>query len=679
MKKSAFNLLIIFIIGQTTLYSQGLQIDWAKSISGTGTEMAMSVAVDTFGNVYTAGYFRGTTDFDPGAGVYNLTSVIGSNDVFVQKLDKNGGFVWAKKIGHMNNDRAHSIALDDSGNVYVLGIFSGTVDFDPGPNNYPLKSADMWDMFILKLDTDGDFVWAKQIGAINGDYEGYSIAVDASGNVFTTGYFSKTVDFDPGPETNTLFAVGSRDIFVLKLDRNGNFIWAKRMGSTDDEYGYSINTDRDGNVLVTGTFRRVIDFDPGPGEFRLSPVGNIDAFVLKLDNNGNFVWAKRIGGSAIETGASVAVDHSGNAYVTGFFWGTIVFDSVVGVSNITSNGGYDAYVLKIDSDGEFIWAKNIGGKDEDYGNCVAVDILGNVYVTGHFKGTADFDPGTGVHNLSSAGDKDAYILKLDIDGNFVSVKQLGGTNDDNGISIFVDQWQNVYTVGPFRGTANINPGGGSHSLTSAGNADSYVLKLKSCSLTSSIDNQTACDFFTWIDGVTYFSNNNLVSFTLTNSSGCDSLVKLNLTIHNSPLPVIIQNGHTLSTDSFASYQWYFDGAKLLGEESKSLTATADGIYTVSVTDGNNCIGTSDDYNFSTVSVNIVNFNFFKVYPNPSQGVLFIEAESDFLFSVYDIHGRFITKGEATTRFATIENLSSGLYIIRLQTRESVEAVKVLVE
>ncbi|MBI4946033.1 MAG: SBBP repeat-containing protein, partial [Bacteroidetes bacterium] len=161
---------------------------WAKSMGGTDNDRGYSIAVDGSGNVYTTGVFTGTADFDPGAGNYPLTAagVDGLSDIFISKLDASGNFVWAKRIGDTDNDRGYSIAVDGSGNVYTTGFFRGTVDFDPGAGSYPLTAAGSQEFFISKLDASGNFVWAISMSGISA---GYSIAIDGSGYVYTTGLF----------------------------------------------------------------------------------------------------------------------------------------------------------------------------------------------------------------------------------------------------------------------------------------------------------------------------------------------------------------------------------------------------------------------------------------------------------------------------------------------------------
>jgi len=444
-------------------------------MGGTSVDLGYSVAADGFGNVYTAGYFSGTVDFDPGAGIVNLVSA-GGSDIFISKLDAAGNFVWAKNMGGTGNDQGNSIAVDASGNVYTTGYFQGTADFNPGTEIVNLVFTGGNDIFISKIDAAGNFVWAKSMGGINSDV-GFSIAVDGSGNVYTTGVFSETADFDPGAGTVNLVAAGSTDIFVSKLDASGNFVWAKSMEGTLSDGGASISVDGSGNVYTTGYFQGTVDFDPGAGIVNLISAGGEDVFISKLDASGNSVWAKRMGGTLSDIGNSLAVDGAGNVYTTGNFSGTVDFDPGAGTVNLISAGGADIFVSKLNASGNFVWAKRTGGTGAEIGSSIAIDASGNVYTTGYYNGTVDFDPGAGTVNLVSAGSVDIFVSKSDAAGNFIWAKSMGGTGIDVGYSIAIDAPGNVYTTGYFQQTSDFDPSAATASLVSAGNIDIFVSKL----------------------------------------------------------------------------------------------------------------------------------------------------------------------------------------------------------
>ena len=566
--------LLTIILGALTLTVNGQNVtfEWAKSMGGSSFDSGVSITTDASGNVYTTGFFYATVDFDPGVGTLSLTPS-GGADIYIQKLDANGTLLWAKSMGGTGDDYGMPITTDALGNVYTTGNFRDTVDFDPGVGVLNLTSAGLYDMFIQKLDPNGNLLWAKSLGGSGFD-QGVSITTDALGNVYTTGDFDTIVDFDPGVGTLNLTSAGVSDIFIQKLDANGNLIWAKSMGGTSEDFGHAITTDALGNVYTTGWFSAIVDFDPGTGTLNLTTAGIYDIFIQKLDANGNLIWAKSMGGTGDDYGTSITVDALGNVYTTGYFETIVDFDPGVGTLNLTSAGASDIFIQKLDSNGNFLWANTMGGSSADQGISIIADASGNVYATGSFRDTVDFDPDTSTLNLISAGASYIFIQKLDPNGNLTWVKSMGGTLLDAGSST-IDTLGNVYTTGYFDTIVDFDPGTDTLNLTSVGQFDIFIQKLSQCFSSYSTDTQTACDSYTWIDGNTYTSSNSTATDTLTNAAGCDSVVTLNLTI-NTVESSVTQNGTILSSNqSGASYQWVECPAMtpISGATSQSYIAT----------------------------------------------------------------------------------------------------------
>jgi hypothetical protein len=512
---------------------QAQTFDWAKKLGGSINDVGYTITTDADGNVYSCGYFQNTVDFDPSAGVFNLTAE-GGYDIYISKLDASGNFVWAKKLGGTFNDVAVSITIDESNNIYTLGYFQSTADFDPGLGEFNLSSTGGYDIFISKLDAAGDFVWAKNMGGSNTDY-GYAITTDPDGNVYSTGYFQGTADFDPGAATFDLISEGSRDIYVAKLDAAGDFVWAKSIGGSGFDNGNSISVDELGNVLITGGFQDTVDFDPGAGIVELYSKGLFDVFIAKLDGSGNFEWAKSIGGLETDLGTGLCTDAEGNVYTTGYFNGTVDFDPGLPIVNLVSGGSRDIFVSKLDPSGNFVWAKRQGGTGDNRGFAIAIDSLDNIYTTGMFENSADFDPGISAFNLTSIGNNDVFISKLNTAGAFLWAIQMGGSDDDEGNSITIDATGNIYTTGVFEDIADFDPSPETFNLTSEGGTDVFIHKISQCPSSVGIDVITACDSFTWIDDITYTESTDEATYTIIGgaASGCDSVVTLNLTINTS--------------------------------------------------------------------------------------------------------------------------------------------------
>jgi hypothetical protein len=475
MKTQLTTHLLFLVLSTLSLHAPAQNLEWAKRMGGVSEDRGHSIVVDETGNVYTIGIFEGTVDFDPGPGIFNLTSA-GWTDIFVSKVDPDGNFIWAKKLGGTNFDYGYSIALDGIGNVYTTGVFQGTADFDPGSGTFNLTSAGSTDVFISKLDPSGNFEWAKKLGGTSAEM-GNSITVDSNSNVYLTGWFSETVDFDPGSGIFNLTSAGGSDIFIIKLNDVGNFDWAKQLGGTGLDEGLSVAVDGSGHVYTTGFFNGTADFDPGPDSSNLTSLGNTDVFISKLDASGNFVWAVQQGGEDEDRGDEIAVDGSGQLYILGIFEGTINFTSESNLVNLISAGDFDIFISKLDASGNFLWAKQMGGTSADRGLSIALDDDGNLHTTGRFEGTADFDPGIDTYQLTSVGDADIFISKLDASGNFMWAERFGGVSYDNGSGITVDGNGNVYTTGTFNGIVDFDPGPIIFDLTSAGDRDIFVHKM----------------------------------------------------------------------------------------------------------------------------------------------------------------------------------------------------------
>lgn len=396
---------------------------------------------------------------------------------FLTAQAQNPDLKWVKTASGVFVEQARSNAVDAAGNIYTTGYFQDTVDFDPNIGVFNLtSSAGNLDIFITKIDSLGNLIWAKAIGNTGADVA-YSIAVSAASNVYITGYFTGTVDFDPNAGTSNLTAAGAQDIFVTLLDTNGNLEWAKAIGGIATDQGNSIATDAFGSVYITGTFPGTADFDPNAGVFNLTSAGGFDIFVSKLNASGNLVWAKQMGSTGTDIGQGISTEASGNVYTTGYFQNTVDFDPNAGISNLTSAGGNDIFVSKLDATGNLSWAKKMGNTSGDAGNSITTDAAGNVYTTGYFSGITDFDPNSGVFNLTSLGGFDIFISKLDVSGNFVWAKAMGGSTADIGYCTVLDADGNLYTTGYFQGTVDFDPNVGVANLTTVGNQDIFVCKL----------------------------------------------------------------------------------------------------------------------------------------------------------------------------------------------------------
>jgi len=432
-------------------------VEWAQRFGANPFDRGYAIAADAAGNSYVTGYFRSTVAF----GSASLTSV-GGEDLFVAKLDPDGAVVWATRAGGTGLDKGYGIATDGQGNCFVTGHFLGTAIF----GNTTLTAVGNVDVFIAKLDASGAFVWAKGFGGTAGDL-GQGIAADALGNSYVTGNFSGTVAFGA-----TTLQSPSDDVFITKLDPDGEFLWARNAGGADLDAGRAIAVDDTGSCYVTGQIGS-LSTAPGYtatfGTIVLTTVGNGDVFVAKLDTDGAFLWAHRAGGAANEMGTGVSLDASGNCYLTGYFGSTATF----GTTDLTaaSAAQSDAFVARLNAAGAWQWAVRAGGAADDGGSSIATDATGHSIVAGTFGGTVTF----GTTELSVANDGAVFIAEVDTDGTFLSAQRVGASiNERYNGAVAMDPVGQAYVTGWFRGEASF---GGTTLTAASSNDDIFVLKM----------------------------------------------------------------------------------------------------------------------------------------------------------------------------------------------------------
>ncbi|NQY11463.1 MAG: SBBP repeat-containing protein [Flavobacteriales bacterium] len=562
----ALLLLAVFISSQTFSNAQYVNLEWAVSAGSNNTEGGNSVVTDAAGNVYSTGMFQGIADFDPGVDTFLLYP--NWTITYIQKLDAAGNFVWAKSINADGINHGSAIAIDAFGDVLVAGYYRGTADFDPGSGVYNLTSNGGDDNFILKLDSDGNFIWAKSFGGIGTDYCLF-VASDESGNVYTTGNFRSEVDFDPGAGEFVIDLVDKAQGYVQKLDVNGDFVWVKTIegaSSMASSSCYSVDLDNTGNVYITGLFNDTADFDPGIAVYKLYNEGAKDVFILKLDGDGDFVWAKSLAGTGNDLVENVVIDYAGNVCIAGSYRGTTDFDPGTEEYNLTSIALYDGFILKLDADGEFIWAKSIGGVNWDYCYAMALDNLGNIFITGYSgDGMPDLDPGVEVYNIEALNGFGIFNLKLNANGEFVWANAIegggGSTSFPRGIT--VDASSNVYVTGYFKGTPDFDPTSGTFEMTSikSSNSDAFIQKLSQNEI---CDNGIDDNGDGLIDRNDYNSCSVICPMIVWEPAWITSLG--NLCDSN----LVLSFGGNLVDSLAGPYQWFLSGVALVGETSDEL-------------------------------------------------------------------------------------------------------------
>ncbi|MBL4657322.1 MAG: SBBP repeat-containing protein, partial [Flavobacteriales bacterium] len=586
-------ILVVLIIACFIHKSHAQTLNWAHQIGDSILQQSYSIAVDDSGYVLVGGDFNGTVDFDPDTGIQYLTSGL-FNDAFIAKYDSTGKYVWAGVLLGANSQstsRAWDIAIDDSGNVHVVGQFEGTVDFDPGPGVSSMTSNGNKDIFFAKYTSGGTLIWVHGLGN-NLLNVGTSIGIDSFGNVYITGWCAGAMDFDPWGGNAYFSNSGSYDTFLAKYDMNGDYVWAKYLGSIGLDIGYDLKVDKNNNVYIGGHIDRDTDFDTSSVAGNLVVNGIQDLLLVKYDENGNFIWGNNMGGGAGESLKGMAIDDSMNVYFVGTYRDSVDMDPDTNNQvMLLSKGGNDSYIAKFDSNGDFVWANNFGGIGPDYFESIVVNDDGNLFITGFISDTVDMNPGIPINQHISSGSQDIVLAKFDNNGNYIWSYHTGGSNTDVGVELALGNSGSILVTGYFGDTVSFDPSGVADSLISIAPVDIFVVSYEDQINSYSIIFETACDFYSSPSALYSWVISGVYQDTIPNSAGGDSIITVNLTIFYS-------SSDSVSVTSCDSY------TTPLG-----MTLTTSGIYsdTLSSSVGCDSVVTVDlTINYSSTSTDVIN-------------------------------------------------------------------------
>lgn len=623
---------------------------------------------------------------------------------------------WGGNIGGTNYDSADNIITDLYGDVIVSGKFSSNCDFDVSPSANMVTSSGSSDAYVAKYSKTGSLQWVKAF-ASNPVSEGspyiHSTATDSSGNIYLTGRFNGTVDFDPSSTgVKMLTSNGDADIFIAKLDRNGILVWAGSIGGTEHDRAYGITVDSQDKVYVTGNFRKTADFDITSGVFNMTSEYIDTTFILKIDKDAQLIWAKMTQGTGNDVGKDIAVDSAFNVFVTGDNYGTTDFDpSPTGTFNISNSFSGQAYILKLDSNGNFLNAGATSSANQSHfarSQKVKIDGNNNVVITGNFVGTADFNFGTTDNSMTSFGiygSSDSYVLKVDNNLNYLWAAKLGEQFFDSANGLTIDQNNNILTTGQFQGII-VNDYSGRYgeevyvwALDPVGNQIDLEDYIGPGSGDIGRDITVDKSGNVYVVGQFY---NNLKDMTIFNYSSAGNsdgfLIKLGNAVFQQPVnmpPTAVSDAFTQSgsgsyTLAILANDQGLSGTNLIRIVSYPLygTLTVNGNGTVSYTpSGSTWANDSFSYTVensnglvsNVATANLVNGNLnvhevspdqkLKLYPNPAETNISLMSTSKILIAeVYDLSGKkmFSIKDPKTI---DVSSLTSGGYILTAETKD----------
>ncbi len=366
---------------------------------------------------------------------------------------------WGYAFGNDYAQRIWDLYPASNGDIIGVGLFEYEIDFDPSDDEFLIQANSNADGFVIRLNSNGELIWAKNFAT-----EGASsyarveqVKEDNQGNIIVKGELDGTADFDPGNGTNTL--AGDRDVFVVKLDDNGDHIWSYMIPSSEYMFYSNIAIDDNNAVYLSGGFRGTIDADPGDGVYELvSESSSGNGFVIKLDGDANFQWAHKLGqyGTAIKT---TVTDADGNIALGGSFRGTVDFDPSANTyeltnTNTTSTLG-SGFLWVLDTNGEFVQASMFNKGYFSSIDHLNFDNAGNIIFAGEFGGNVDFDlTGNGNHTIAAGNH---YIIKMDAQKNITWSGSFVKQNALTLNNLFVDSDGNIFLAGTFQGQVDFDP------------------------------------------------------------------------------------------------------------------------------------------------------------------------------------------------------------------------------
>jgi len=457
--------------------------------SGDNYEHVSQMCLDSNGNIFLAGEFKESeVNFGADFGTTAIKSSANNDyDIFLVKINSDWTFGWVHRFGGPYTDSPEALCTDPNGNAIVVGTFLGTVDFKEDWGGGAAKtSSGFCDAYVVKVSSSGDFCWAYRFGGGGAD-EGWAVCTDSSGNVYVGGHFvttpgDPTVNFaEDFGGTDEKSSNGSRDIFITKISPSGDYIWTKTFGGSDLEYP-KVMRFSNGYIYVAGVFRGTTKL----GSVSLTSNGENDIFIMKMNTDGNVVWAHRIGGAGYDGVWDMHVDPNGYVYIAGYFADTVNFKEDWGGTDSRTPSSYDAFVTKLTTDGDYVWTRVFGSSRLDEAMGVWADeSTGDVFVAGYFCNDTNFAADFGGDDPRDHpwGDDEAlFLVRMTAAGDYKWVQCIGGTGPIKPwAGVRVDKSKNaVYLAGFFNGTVNFKEDWAATEERTAqqgGKMDGFVIRL----------------------------------------------------------------------------------------------------------------------------------------------------------------------------------------------------------
>lgn len=681
------NLLLVAILFTGLVgNSQIPAVDWIYTFGGKATEAIIASDMDSQGNILNVGVFRDTTDFDQGPGVDQRISYPGKVQMFIQKIDAQGNHLWVKTFGGDALSAIIHIKIANDGSIYCSGYFEAALfDFNPDPNMAYTLSRGLYNraMFLLKLDSAGNFQWALAQGG--DDVEHTGIAIDNNANLYAAGVFNSPFDSDPSPHVistkyhhNYPSSTATKDVFIQKIDPNGNQLWLKAVKAADNVTAQDIGLDITDQPVVVGYFIGSVDFDPGPAQFIENPVRiENKGFILRLDSLGNFINVKRTGGAGEVLIEDIAFDKNHAMYLAGVYEGNPDLDPGVGIINphIFNKEGF--FIQKVNVSGSIDWVHSYENPlryEHEKPIQTIIDDNLNVYACGSFGGASfKVDPtnGNGKVYLNNSNVPDLFIVKHDSTGAVNWSYKFGTISTEHIYGVMLNSSDNLCLSGYYRSNINLDPYTPAAIRPNNGLTDSFIIKFSDCP--PPLDTAIlllACEYYDITPGNRIYSDTLLID-TLSGQGVCDSaIIKTYIRFQYQPAFISYNQG-ILSWDSTntARYQltWIScDSGDTVGNGA-TFTPSQNGKYAL-IVDRNGCSDTSSCV--SVMDVGITENNSFEdyisVYPNPANDILHVSGLGVEIYdlTLMDLSGKVLADFKRV-RSMDINMIPLGTYLVRI--------------
>ena len=437
------------------------------------------IVVDEQGDFYCIGVFEGLVFIDHGDSFSKVTSAAWREEIFICKYNSDNEFQWFKFLQGPNEEWPAELHVDKNGDLLITGQYRYDVDFDPSEEEFILDTENWWEPFLLKLDSDGNFIWVKNI---YGAGISFSVDTDSQNNIVLSGWVEGHVDFDTGPDS-LIIDTNDNDIFVSKLSPDGELMWARTFGGNSYDVSFSAVCDAEDNIVSTGWFRDTLEIRHQGQNKSLVSMGGNDAYILKLDKNGDFLWAHQIGSTSDDKGNRVRIINGTDVVSNVTVRRTDEFFTTIEGMYYPADIDYKQLYFSLDSLGNLNWHNYINSRVPMRGEDMVVDKNDNIYASGNFQVELEIEINDIPQTLDAPDDWDGYVIKMDPEGSFEWIEHVKSDSFLQLTALTINQDLEIIAAGPFRDNFSFM----GYELEASNDFDSFIIKFRELASSTSVE------------------------------------------------------------------------------------------------------------------------------------------------------------------------------------------------